>query len=68
MAFGLKKSDSDALAPQAELPSAPAPAFRAQPSSGDSMGLAGICLIVAAIVLLGTIASQFLAMKAMFVF
>ena len=71
MAFGLKKKDNSAVVPQSEeLPVAPAPAplIRAQSSGGSSLGIGGICLIVAAVALLVTIGSQFFAMKAMFVF
>lgn len=73
MAFGLKKKDNNAMVPQSEeLPVAPAPApapiIRSQSSSGSSLGIGGICLIVAAVALLVAIGSQFFAMKAMFVF
>ena len=70
MAFGLKKKDDNAVVPQSEeLPvaSVPAPIIRPQ-SSGSSLGIGGICLIVAAVVLLAAIGSQFYVMKAMFVF
>ncbi|MBR4125080.1 MAG: hypothetical protein IKR13_02650 [Victivallales bacterium] len=72
MAFGLKKKDNNAMVPPAaddanEI-SAPAPVLRAQRSNGGSLGIGGICLIVAAVVLLAAIGSQFFAMKAMFVF
>ena len=68
MAFGLKKSDS-AVVPQGEQPAAaPAPIVRAPRSKGSSVGFADVALIVTAVVLLAAIGSQFLAMKAMFVF
>ena len=67
MAFGLKKSDS-AVVPQGEQPAVPAPIVRAPRSKGSSVGFADVALIVTAVVLLAAIGSQFLAMKAMFVF
>ena len=63
------------------VPAAPMPAMKPQPapqpapalpkppkssSNGGGLGLGGVCMLVGAIALLATIASQFFAMKAMF--
>jgi hypothetical protein len=69
MAFGLKKKDDNAVVPQPEEQAAlPPPIIRSKPAGGSSLGIGGICLIVAAVALLATIGGQFFAMKAMFLF
>lgn len=73
MAMLQKEEKKDVATPAVPAETAPKPApvpVLAKPprANGGGLGFGGICMIVAAVLLLATIGSQFFAMKAMFVF